>query len=320
MCAGTPAGKLHDMNSGRRAQTALHLFLVWALMAAVVPTLGFGLVLSNWGGEAGATVPVFALGVPLTVGLLATAGLPARTVVPLCGSASQRLGWAVLVFALGTLGVLGGLVAYLGDVDLGSAGIRIALTGIPYAVAAAFFVPGRWVRLGALAVLASAVAYGGFIGPAQAQQRQHEAEVARYREKPELLYLGAAPPGMQVSRAEVGPASFSVEYLPVRAGYEAGYVGLTVRPPLTPALHCPEPADRSVTCTVDAHGAMRTVRDFPGGGREVTLTRRLGNAEAQVTSQTLDEPGLRDLLGTLHPLSDTELEKLMREKKINYRN
>ncbi|UQA92574.1 hypothetical protein [Streptomyces halobius] len=193
------------MNSGRRALTALHLFLVWALMAAVVPTLGFRLVLSDWGGGAGVTVPVFALGVPLTGGLLATAGLPARTVVPLCGSAPQRLGWAVLVFVLGTLGVLAGLAAYGGDVDLGSANTRIALTGVPYAVAAAFFVPSRWVRLGALVALAAAVAYGGFVGPAQARQRRHEAEVARYREKSELLYLGAAPPGMQVSRAEVGP-------------------------------------------------------------------------------------------------------------------
>ncbi|MEV5595989.1 hypothetical protein [Streptomyces sp. NPDC052496] len=308
------------MNSGRRALTALHLFVVWVLMAAVVPALGFGLVLSAWDGGAGATVPVFALGVPLTVGLLATAGLLARTVVPLCGSASQRLGWAVLVFVLGTLGVLAGLAAYGRGVELGSASTAIALTGVPYAVVAAFFVPGRWVRLGALAVLASAVAYGGFIGPAQAQQRRHEAEIARYQEQPELLYLGTAPPGMQVSRAAVGPASFSVEYLPVRAGYEAGYVGLTVSPPLTPALHCPEPTDKHMTCTIDAHGEMRMVRDFPGGSREVTLTRRLGNAEAQVTSQTLDEPGLRDLLGTLHPLSDTELEKLMREKKIDYRN
>ncbi|MGW7553890.1 hypothetical protein [Streptomyces rimosus] len=43
------------------------------------------------------------------------------------------------------------------------------------------------------------------------------------------------------------------------------------------------------------------------------------NTEAQVTSQTLDEPGLRHLPGTLHPLSDTELQMLMREKKINHR-
>ncbi|MFI1288083.1 hypothetical protein ACH4VM_06260 [Streptomyces sp. NPDC020792] len=63
---------------------------------------------------------------------------------------------------------------------------------------------------------------------------------------------------------------------------------------------------------------MLTVRDFPGGGRAVTLIRRHRNAEAEVTSQTLDEPGLRHLLNTLHPLSDTELEKLMREKKIDH--
>ncbi|MFV5997973.1 hypothetical protein ACNPQM_37765 [Streptomyces sp. NPDC056231] len=306
------------MASGRGALTALHLFLVWATMAAVVPALGFGLVVTAWGGGAGATVPIFALGVPLMVGVLATAGVPVRTVVPLCGSVPQRLGWAVLVFVLGTLGILAGLAAYGENVVLGSASTRILLTGVPYAVAAAFFVPSRWVRLGTLAVLAAGVAYGGFIGPAQAHQRQDEAEVARYREHPELLYLGAAPPGMQVSHAEVGRASFGVDYRSVREGYELGYVGLTVRPPLTPAPRCAELAEKGVACTVDAHGEMLMVRDFPGGGRAVTLIRRHRNAEVEVTSQTLDEAGLRHLLNTLHPLSDTELEKLMREKKIDH--
>ncbi|SCF91112.1 hypothetical protein [Streptomyces sp. Ncost-T10-10d] len=306
------------MTSSGRVLTALHLFLVWATMTAAVPALGFGLLVTAWAGGTGATAPLFALGVPLTVGLLATAGIPARTVVPLCGSVPQRLGWAVLVFVLGTLGVFAGLAAYGGDVDLGSASTRIALTGAPYAVAAAFFVPSRWVRLGAVAALAAGVAYGGFVGPAQSQQRQHEAEVARYREHPELLYLGAAPPGMRVSHAEAGPAYFSVEYRTVREDGFA-YVGLTVRSPLTPTPRCPELVEKGVTCTVDAHGEMRTVRDIPGGGRAVTLTRRHRNAEAEVTSQTLEEPGLRHLLNTLHPLSDTELEKLMREKKIDHR-
>ncbi|MFC5674322.1 hypothetical protein [Streptomyces incanus] len=152
------------MTSGRGALTALHLFLVWATMTAAVPPLGFGLLVTAWGGGTGAAAPILALGVPLTVGLLATAGIPAQTVVPLCGSVPQRLGWAVLVFVLGTLGVLAGLAAYAGGVDLGSASTRIALTGAPYAVAAAFFVPGRWVRLGAVGALAAGVAYGGFVG------------------------------------------------------------------------------------------------------------------------------------------------------------
>ncbi|MCX5265670.1 hypothetical protein [Streptomyces sp. NBC_00199] len=247
------------------------------------------------------------------------AGLPARTVVPLCGSVRQRLGWAVLVFVLGTLGVFAGLTAYSGDVSLGGAGTRVALTGAPYAVAAAFFVPSRWVRSGALAVLAAGVAYGGFVGPAQAQQRQHDAEIARYREKPELLYLGDAPQGMQVSHAEVGPASFAVDYRPTRAGYESGYVGLVVRTPLTPTPRCPELTAKDETCAVDAHGEMVMVHDLPGGTREVALTRRHQNAEVEVNSQTLDESGLRRLLNTLHPLSDAELEKLMREKAIDYR-
>ncbi|MFE7274765.1 hypothetical protein [Streptomyces sp. NPDC057623] len=303
------------MTSDRRGLAAVHLLLVWAMMTAAVPVLGFGVVMASWGGGTGAAVPTLAVGVPLSVGLLSMAGVPARSLVPLCGSVSGRLGWAVMVFVIGTLGVVAGLFAYGGDVDLGSAGTRVALTGVPYAVAAAFFVPSRWVRLGAVAVLAAGVVYGGFVGPAQAQQRRHEAEVARYRERAELLYLGTAPPGMMMNRVVVGPAYFSVEYLPERRDV-SGYVGLTARPPLTPTLRCPEFLADRTTCTVDGHGDVRMVSDLSGGTRDITLIRRHRDAEVEVRSQFLDEAGLRRLLDTLHPLSDSELERLMREKMI----
>lgn len=150
-------------------------------------------------------------------------------------------------------------------------------------MAAAFFVPSRGVRLGAVAALAAGVVYGGFVGPAQAQQRRHAAEAARYRERPKLLYLGAAPPGMRMDRAVVGPAYFGVDYRPA-AQDESGYVGLTVRPPLTPAPRCPEFLARNETCAVDAHGEMRMVHNLPGGLRDITLVRRHRDAEVQVTS------------------------------------
>ncbi|MEU3076260.1 hypothetical protein [Streptomyces laurentii] len=300
---------------GRGALTALHLFLVWAAMTAAVPMLGFGVVAAAWSGGA---APVFAVAVPLTLALLVLAGLPARTVVPMCGSRSGLVGWAALVFALGTIGILAGLAAYTGDVDLGSAGTRIALTGVPYAVAAAFFVPGRWVRPAALAVLAAAVAYGGFVGPARAERQQDEAELARYREHKELLFLGDAPAGMRVSRAQVGPTDFTVEYRPVRESYVSGYAGLAVRRVFTPELRCPEPV-KDRTCAVGADGVMKLVDEFPDGARKVTLARRIGNVEVTVGDGTADEPLLRRLLATLHSLSDAELEKLRQEKVITLR-
>lgn len=305
------------MTSDRRALIPLHLFLVWAAMTAAVPVVGFGLVVAGWGGGAGAAALLVALGVPLTVGLLAVVGTSARALVPLCASVSGRLGWALMVFVPGTLGVLAGVGAYAGDVDLGSAGARIVLVGVPYAVAAAFFVPSRWARLGAVTALAAGVAYGGFIGPARSREHRHEAEIVRYREHTELLYLGTAPPGMVVSRAEAGPASFTVEYRSDRQDSFA-YVGLSVRPPVTPALQCPEFLETKATCAVDAHGEMRMTRPLTGG-HDITLVRRVGKAEATVGSQTLDEPGLRQLLDSLRPLSDAELEELMREKKIDRR-
>ncbi|MBJ7902493.1 hypothetical protein IF655_04205 [Streptomyces sp. DSM 110735] len=92
------------MTSDRRALTVLHLLLVWATMAAAVPVLALVLFASGRSGGAGAMGLILALGVPLIVCALLVAAIPARTVVPRCGSARQRLGWAVSVFALGTLG------------------------------------------------------------------------------------------------------------------------------------------------------------------------------------------------------------------------
>ncbi|MFF4019854.1 hypothetical protein [Streptomyces sp. NPDC001843] len=46
------------MTGDRGTLTALHLLLVWVLATAVVPTLGFAVFLSAWGGGAGATLPV----------------------------------------------------------------------------------------------------------------------------------------------------------------------------------------------------------------------------------------------------------------------
>jgi hypothetical protein len=74
--------------------------------------------------------------------------------------------------------------------------------------------------------------------------------------------------------------------------------------------------EKHMTCTVDVHGEMRVIRRLSGGTRDITLIRRHHGMEVEVTSQSLDEPGLRRLLNTLHRLSNTELERLMREKAI----
>ncbi|MFE4515432.1 hypothetical protein ACFRMQ_14715 [Kitasatospora sp. NPDC056783] len=74
-----------------------------------------------------------------------------------------------------------------------------------------------------------------------------------------------------------------------------------------------------MTCTVDASGELLTVRGFPDGGRSVSLTRRHQNVGAEVTGATVDEAELRRVLDALHPLSDAELEGLIRDKRTVYR-
>ncbi|MGV9316642.1 hypothetical protein ACWDR0_31320 [Streptomyces sp. NPDC003691] len=305
------------MTRDKWVPAVLHLLLVWAAMTAAVPVLGFVVLASAWAAGLGAAAVAFAVGVPLTLGLLALTGLAARDVVPMCATGGSRLGWSFLVFVLGTLGVVGGLAVYGQGVDLGSGTARYALTGVPYAVAAALFVPGWHIRLGAVAVLAAGIAYGSVIGPERVEDEQQQSEVARYKERAELLHLGTAPPGMQLTRAELGPAWFGVEYRGIRQD-EFSLVMLAIRRPSTPAIRCPLFREPGATCSVGAGGDIRTVRKLPGGGQAVILARRHGGVEAEVNSETLDEAGLRRLLDTLRPVSDAELEKLIREKKISF--
>ncbi|MFI5530634.1 hypothetical protein ACIA8O_19050 [Kitasatospora sp. NPDC051853] len=304
------------MNGRTGALTALHLLLVWAVTALVVPLLGLVVLAAGWAGGLGGAAVVLLPGVPAVVGLLALAGGPAASVVPLCGSVRRRLVWAVSVFVLGTLGVLAGVAAYSRGVDLGSGGVRAALTGVPYAVAAAFFVPGVRVRAGAALLLAVGVLYGGFAGPAQAEQTRHEAEAARYRERADLLYLADPPPGMRVALADSEAAGFLVDYRSAAGGPER--LGLTVRRPLTPELRCPEASTEGTTCRVDEGREVVEVHVFPDGTRQVTLTRRHGPSEVEVGSQSLDEAGLRRVLDSVHPLSGPELEDLMRSERIRH--
>ncbi|MFR9798393.1 hypothetical protein ACL02U_21220 [Streptomyces sp. MS06] len=178
------------------------------------------LLIEAWADGAGAGLLVLALSVPLLVALLMAtgySGATGRSAVRL-GSARRRLGWAALVCVLGTLGVLAGLAAYRGGLGFGFGGIvaRSAMIGVPYAVVAAFFVPDRWVRLGAVAVLAAGVAYGGLLGPTQVGERADAAEAARYRARTELLYARDTPPGMWAARADARPGSFGVGYHSVR--------------------------------------------------------------------------------------------------------
>ncbi|WP_416974397.1 hypothetical protein [Streptomyces sp. 4F14] len=303
------------MVSDRRAPGVWHPLLVWGAMATVMPVLGFGLLAVGWGKGGGAVGVALLVVVPLVIGLLSVLA-PASDVVPWCATRSGRIGWAVTVFTLGTGGVLAGLAAYGQDVDLGSAATRVALTGLPYAVVAAFLVPGRWVRAGAAAVLVAGVVYGGYVGPSQGREREQAAEVARYREHAEVLYLGVTPPGMRMVRAVVGGASFDVEYhwaVPDRSGY----VGVMVRSPLSPPMVCPERAETGVSCVAGAGGEVREVRSLPGGEQVVTLFRWHEGAGVQVTGQGVGEAALRGVLDGLHPVSEGELEGLMREGVIS---
>jgi hypothetical protein len=140
---------------------ALHLFLVGLTMTLLWWPLYVFLVLLYWDGGISGVAHGFALASPVAVALLFVAALPVRRVVPACASAGGRLVWAVVVFVLGTPGVLVFGFSYYSDQGLGLLGV-----GLLYAMIAAFFVPDRQIRVGVGAVLAGVVAFGGLIAMA----------------------------------------------------------------------------------------------------------------------------------------------------------
>jgi hypothetical protein len=160
-----PHGKYEGETTSRQpsALVAVHLLLVWLIGATTAPALGFATLGAAWGGGTGGGLATLLVGGAVTVTVLAATGLVVRGVVPLCATTRGLIGWAVTVFVGGTLGAIAGLAAWTTDeFDMGGADMRIALTGAPYALTAAFFIPGRAVRLASAAALAGTVPFAAY--------------------------------------------------------------------------------------------------------------------------------------------------------------
>lgn len=138
-------GKLGAMKSSKATLVALHLFLIWVLMAFAAPILGLALLGIAWDGGAAAFMVLLVM-LAVVLGLLNLIGLLVDGVVPLSGSAPRRLSWSVLVLVLGSLGLYAG-ATLLGRVGPSGGFVSIARAGLPYALAAALLVPNRWPRL-----------------------------------------------------------------------------------------------------------------------------------------------------------------------------
>lgn len=255
------------------------------------------------------------VGGAVTVTVLAATGLVVRTVVPLCGTTRGLIGWAVAVFAGGTLGSIAGLTAWTTDeFDLGSADVRIALTGIPYALTAAFFIPGRAIRLASAAALAGTVAFAAYTLQQAGERDTLNALLAGdpLPHEERLLIDPPADYAIEPDSGTLGPAEFRLHF--TAGGRQGASPGFDYRVARRPDGDCPEDLPGRISCE-DAGDGFTVVTQRHDDGEVWTYVhlRRDGLLLTARTAPGMDVPKLRAALAAARPATNEELLKILRE-------
>ncbi|MBG0855413.1 hypothetical protein I2W78_27115 [Streptomyces spinoverrucosus] len=262
----------------------------------------------------GGVAPVAAVGAgvaALGVAAFAGVGAGARAVVPLTRRRRGLWTWAVSVYALGTVGAFGVVVVNFQINRLESGLLLHPAGGACYALAAALFLPGIRVRLGALGA-AVVLAVGGAYGAWAASQPPTLDEWINVNGVDRgLLRVGDPPPGYTLRVLGASEDGFGADYerphsdrlhlAVARAGQDTRRVD---------ARGCPVPFGEPIHCTDD--GAGRQLLTYEGGHQHQELRLRRGGLSYTVTLQGSDNDltAARRILATLRPATDRELDGL----------
>ncbi|MCX4824126.1 hypothetical protein OG883_30520 [Streptomyces sp. NBC_01142] len=297
------------------ALTAGHLLLVWFFGSAVAPALGFAIVGAGWGGGMPAALITLLVGGPVAVAALAALGRLARGMVPLCATTGGLIGWAVTVFAGGTLGAIAGAAAWTTEeFGRGSAEVLIPLSGIPYALTAAFFVPGRAVRLTSAAALAGTLAFAAYTLH-QARERDTLNELLAGDPLSREQRLLIDPPGdyeFEEDSGTLGPTDFRVHF--TAGGGQGASPGFPYQVTERRDGDCPEDLPGRISCEDVGDGfTVVTQRHDDGDVWSYVHLRRGGLLLAARTAPGLGVPELRAALAAARPATDDELLRVLRE-------
>ncbi|MEV6397064.1 hypothetical protein AB0M39_20130 [Streptomyces sp. NPDC051907] len=296
------------------ARTAGHLLLVWIVGAALAPALGFATVGAVWVGGPGATLAVLLVGGLLSIAALAATGLVVRDVVPLCATARGLMGWAATVLVGGTLGALGGFAAWTTDeFDLGGADMRIALSGLPYAVVAAFFVPSRSVRLTSAVALAGTLAFTTYTLQEAGERDRLDSLLNRSGLAREERLLIEPPGGLEAEEGSgtLGPNEFRMHF--TQGGEPGASPGFDYRVSRRADGDCPKDLPGRIGCR-DAGGGVTVVTQRHDDGEvwEYVHLRRDGLLLTARTTEGMGVPQLRQALEKARPATDEELLDIVR--------
>jgi hypothetical protein len=184
--------------------------------------------------------------------------------------------------------------------------------GCCYALAAALFLPGTRIRLGALGAAAVLVGGGAYAYWDAAQPPTLDEHLAAHDVDRRLLRVGAPPSGYTLRALGAGEDTFGAEYEhpdSVRLHLGVERAGHDTR--RADARGCPVPFGDPIHCVDDGDG--RQLLTYEGGYEHQELRLRRDGLVFTVTVEGhhADLSAARHVLSTLRPATDAELAGLL---------
>ncbi|MFI9610720.1 hypothetical protein ACIHCM_03250 [Streptomyces sp. NPDC052023] len=289
-----------------------HLAAVWLFGCAITAVQTQVALIALFAGGAASLAVALTVVSALAVTALAGAATAARAVVPLTRRKHGRWAWASGVHLLGTAGVFGAAVVAFQADHLDSGLLLCSAGGSCYALAAALFLPGTRIRLGALGVAAVLAGWGAYAAREAARPPALDEWITASDVDPAMLRVGDPPPGYTLRVLGASEDGFGADYeRPASARLHLGVAREEYGTRRTGARGCPVPQGEPIHCTDDGGG--RQLLTFEGGYAHQELRLR---SDGLVFTVTLPGSGgdltaARHILTTLRPATDGELGALV---------
>lgn len=289
-----------------------HLAAVWLVGCIVTGLQWYAAVIALFIGRATLRVAVVVAVVILAVAVFAGLGTTVRTMVPVMRRRRGLWAWAAGVHVLGTCGVFGAAVVnYAIDRMVGDLWLYV-VGGACYALAAALFLPGIRIRIGALAAASALAATGSYAAWAASRPPTVEEWITANRVDRALLRVGGPPPGYTLRVLGASEDGFGAEY--ERAPSARLHLGVARTGHDTrraDAHGCPVPVGQPIRCEDDG-GGRQSVR-YEGDHEHQELRLRRDGLVYTVAMEGIhtDLSAARHILSTLRPATDAELDSLL---------
>jgi hypothetical protein len=295
--------------AGRRAA---HLAAVWCVGGVLTAVQLQVVLIALFAGGALVRGGLLALGAAVGPAARGGGAPPARTIVPLAHRPRGRWAWTVSVYVSGTAGASVAAVVNFEINHLENALPLYAAGGCCYALAAALFLPGTRIRLGALGATAVLVVGGAYAYWDAAQPPTLDEYFAAHDVDRSLLRVGDPPPGYTLRALGAGEDTFGAEYEhshSVRLHLGVERAGHDTR--RADARGCPVPFGDPIHCVDDGEG--RQLLTYEGGYEHQQLRWRRDGLVYTVTveGRHADLSAARHVLSTLRPATAAELAGLL---------